>query len=122
MKRVMAALLTGCAAVAIVAVATLLLGRGWQLFAIVNGALTLLLIVAAWAALSTPSEARHDRSTPAFDDHWPPVLDGQRAAAWYHVQRTEGGADAEGTRLGVAILCAAGPPVLAVVYCLVVYA
>lgn len=106
----------------VVGIATLLFGRGWQLFAIINGALTLLPAVAAWVSLSTPRTGRRDRSGPGFDDHWPPILDPQRAGVWYYVMRTEGGADDEGTRGGVALLCAAAPPVLAVVCCLVVYA
>ena len=121
MRRVAAALATGCVLVAIAAAVSFLLLDSWRWFAAMNGALALGLAFVAWVAISDPG-AGDDRRTPPTDEHWPPILDPAKYAAAYHVSRTESRSGREGLGLSLAILCTAVPPVSAVVLTLLRYA
>jgi len=121
MRHGAAALVAGCALVAVAAAVSFLLLDSWRWFAAGNGALAFALVFVAWVAISDPGPG-DDRRTPPTDEHWPPILDPGKYAVAYHVSRTESRSGREGLGFSLAILCTAVPPVLAVILALIRYA
>jgi len=121
MRHVAAALVAGCVLVGVAAVVSFLLLDSWRWFAAVNGALALGLAFVAWVSVSDAG-AEDDRRTPPTDEHWPPILDPVKYAAAYHVSRTASRSGRAGLGFSLSILCAAVPPVAAVILSLIRYA
>jgi hypothetical protein len=123
LKRTLIALGAGCCLVLIVAAVTRLVGAAWPLFAGLNAAVVLVLLISTWSSLSASGASRPAKAGDMADDRWPPVLDEQRLAVVSHVRRTGGGGSRrDDAWRSLLLLAAAVAPAAAAVLCLVLYA
>jgi hypothetical protein len=118
MKRVVVGLLSGCALVAVIAIAVLLTHRGWQLFAVLSAVLTAVLLILCKGALSGSPKHRSG-SERRIGEGQPPIFDGERLAAQAFVEMTQSDVDEASASLGFTFLFAAAPTAAALVLCLV---